>query len=956
MRRTRLWLGVGIVAATLVAGSVWVVDERRARSELETARSELKSGQAEKARRRLEALRSKHSLSGEVALLVGQAEQARGRTDLALAAWAQVPASSPFAGAARMRCAAAEIRRGRLADAEDLLLSALKLRGPHQADARESLVRLLRSQGRNEEARRLFIDGVSWSPTDSPARLVAAIRRLYKLDTDSYPVDGIRTYLTSATKRAPDDDRAWLGWAHLETRLGRLEEADRWLSRCLERRPQDSAVWQARLEWALAARRVDAMGLCLKRLSINTDSQRQVLLLRAWAGAQRGSSDLERRALDELHRIDPAHVSTIERLAELEIQAGRVDRAAELRRSKAKLEQSRDAYERQLRSQQPEAHASELAGLAQKLGRELDAAAWSALASRTPLTFGNSKMSSKGTLADLLPELVAVDGKTPSTAPRAVTVPEFRDDAETSGLRFIHQNGASNGRLIPPVSMSGGVALLDYDGDGWLDVYVVQGGSFPPTASPDGDGDRLFHNRGDGTYDDVTSSSGIANFSRGYGHGVTVGDWDNDGDPDLFITRWRHYAMYQNRGDGTFEDVTTSVGLGGDRDWPTSAAFADLDGDGDLDLYVCHYFRWEEGDRRDCTDPKDPTIYRCGPRDFPALSDHLFRNDGGRFVDVTREAGIVDRDGRGLGVVAADLDGDGRVDLFVANDMTANYFFRNLGGFHFEEQGLLSGLAANASGGYQAGMGVACGDLDGDGLIDLAVTNFYGESTTFFHNLGHGLFADHTASIGLAAPTRFMLGFGISFLDVNNDGYREILTANGHTHDGRPQFPWAMPVQLLIGGPSGTLTDVSNRAGPPFAVARLGRGLATGDLDNDGHVDALVLSQGEPLSFFHNKSTGGHFVTIRLEGQTSNRDAIGAVVTIEAGGRRQIAQRFGGGSYLSCGDPRLHFGLGSASQIDRVEVRWPSGKLDRFHHLAADKGYHLREGDLEARPLKGFAR
>ena len=260
--------------------------------------------------------------------------------------------------------------------------------------------------------------------------------------------------------------------------------------------------------------------------------------------------------------------------------------------------------------------------------------------------------------------------------------------------------------------------------------------------------------------------------------------------------------------------MTDRAGLGGDRDWPTSAAFADLDGDGDLDLYVCHYMKWDERETRTCADPNDPTVYRCLPLDFEALPDHLFRNDGGRFVDVTAEAGIVDRDGRGLGVVAADLDEDGRVDLFVANDMTANLFFRNLGGMRFEESGLAAGLAGNATGAYQAGMGVACGDLDGDGRLDLAVTNFYNESTTFFRNFGQGFFGDQTAAIGLAGPSRYVLGFGIAFLDADNDGWLDLITANGHVHDGRPQFPWKMPVQLFLNDGRGRVMDVTRQSGP----------------------------------------------------------------------------------------------------------------------------------------------
>ncbi len=422
------------------------------------------------------------------------------------------------------------------------------------------------------------------------------------------------------------------------------------------------------------------------------------------------------------------------------------------------------------------------------------------------------------TLADVLAEIA---GPTNLTAGEpggpGGSALGFSDDADAAGLRFVQENGGATGRLIPPVTSSGGVGLIDIDNDGWLDVFVVQGGSFPPDPRSTRPGDRLFRNQRDGTFEDVTDRSGIAGMPRGYGHGVAVGDYDNDGHADLFVTRWRSYALYHNRGDGTFEDATSRAGLDGDRDWPTSAAFADLDGDGDLDLYVCHYMNWDERDTRTCSDPADPSIYNCSPLDFPSRLDHVFRNDGGRFVDVTKDAGLQDLDGRGLGVLAADLDEDGKVDLFIANDMTANYLYKNNGKFRFQETGLAAGVAGNASGGFQAGMGVAGGDLDGDGRLDLAVTNFYNESTSFFRNLGQGFFSDQSAAIGLAGPSRYVLGFGIAFLDVDNDGWLDLLTSNGHVHDGRPQFPWKMPVQLYHNGGEKRpyLTEVSARAGAP---------------------------------------------------------------------------------------------------------------------------------------------
>ena len=354
--------------------------------------------------------------------------------------------------------------------------------------------------------------------------------------------------------------------------------------------------------------------------------------------------------------------------------------------------------------------------------------------------------------------------------------------------------------------------------------------------------------------------------TRGYGQGVAVGDYDNDGHPDIFVTRWRSYALYRNRGDGTFEDATQRGGLSGDRDWPTSAAFADLDNDGDLDLYVCHYLNWDADHPRSCRNAERSIPVSCDPRSFEALPDHLFRNDGGRFTDVTAHAGVIDRDGRGLGVVAVDVDDDGRVDLFVANDLSANYLLRNRGGFRFLEQGLASGVACNALGAYQAGMGVAAGDLDGDGRPDLAVTNFFNESTTLFRNLGDGQFADHTAAVGLAAPSRARLGFGIAFLDVNDDGRLDLLTANGHLNDYRPEVPYAMPVQLLRGGPGGRLEDVTARGGAALLMPHLGRGLAIGDLDNDGRVDAVVVAQDEPLVYLHNRTAGGHWLAHRAGG------------------------------------------------------------------------------------------
>ncbi len=542
----------------------------------------------------------------------------------------------------------------------------------------------------------------------------------------------------------------------------------------------------------------------------------------------------------------------------------------------------------------------------------------------------------------------------PSASPHPaapVEPPRFCDDAASAGLRFVYETGGKP--RTPPMMMGGGVALLDYDGDGWLDVYCVQGGAFPPVAGPasPAGGDRLFRNKGDGTFEDATARAGLAGAPRGYGYGAAVGDVDGDGHPDLFVTRWRSYALYRNNGDGTFADVTSRWGLGGDRDWPTSAAFADLDNDDDLDLYVCHYLKFNPDDTAASSRMPGLSPLAYSPLMYEALPDHLFRNDGGRFIDVSKESGIADAQGRGLGVVACDLDGDGRVDLFVANDLTANALYLNRGGLRFEETGHVAGVAASSLGGYQAGMGVACGDLEGDGRPDLAVTNFFGESTSLFHNEGGGLFLDRSMASGLGVASRYRLGFGAAFLDTRNLGRLDLATANGHVVDNRPTAPFAMPAQLLLGSDNGRFIDATNSAGPLWSIPRVARGLAVGDLDNDGRLDLVIVAQDGPLVFAHNQSSPRHYLTLALEGRPSNRDAVGARVIVQSGQRRQVAWRTGGGSYLSASDPRLHFGLDGSDRVDVLEVTWPSGKVDRFTALAADRAYLVREGDPQPTPI-----
>ncbi len=947
MRWKWLWLVLSLVAIAAVWGGWSWAETRRCERDLDQARGEMAGGLYHLAHQRLADLAPRRPDWGEAAYLLGACEESLGHLQAAETAWSGVGADSPFAARAVLGRVRILMNAGRFAPAEELLTSLAGNHGPDALQIRQTHEHLLRLEGRVQEARELIVN--SWEGAPDPAFV---LRRLYILEDAAFPLDYVKSSLAAADQK---DDRVWLGKANLAIWTGQFGEAARWLDACQERRSDDQPVWLARLALAVATRDAGLARQAADRLNARWFLPVEVQRLRAWLASFGADRERERQALKALVDEEPGNANAWARRAEIAVEAGDRALGESFRKKQAEATILRERYTKLIMSNDKSSHIDELRSVAEQLGRRIESRGWSLIqegrAGSEPLWSPQQVQERARRSSEMLASLVS-DQSAGATGRRALAsageiaiTPAFRDDAQAAGLRFFHDNGHTRTPFPPPEMMCGGVALFDYDRDGWLDVYVVQAGGFPPAKSTSYEGDHLFRNKGDGTFEDVSESTGIAAFGRGYGNGVTCGDFDNDGWPDLFVTRWRSYALYRNRGDGRFEDITGKAGFGGDRDWPTSAAFADLDGDGDLDLYVCHYFVYDPRNPKRCHHPDSPSDSECMPLDYASLPDHVFRNDGGTFRDVTAEAGFPDPNGRGLGVVAAHLDDDDKIDLFVANDMTANYLFLNRGGFCFEETGHLGGVAASADGLYKSGMGVACGDLDGDGLIDLAVTNFYGESTTYFRNLGQGFFVDQTAQIGMLGPTRPLLGFGHAFLDANNDGRLDDLTANGHIFDGRPRIPFAMPLVLLAGTSTGRLSDVSERAGEPFRALHLGRGLAVGDLDNDGRVDAVVLAQNEPLVYLHNiTEKPGHFLTLALEGTRSNRDAIGTRVTVVAGGQRLVAERFGGGSYQSASDPRLHFGLGDAASVETIEIRWPSGQFDRHVGVKADRVYLVREG------------
>jgi tetratricopeptide (TPR) repeat protein len=535
----------------------------------------------------------------------------------------------------------------------------------------------------------------------------------------------------------------------------------------------------------------------------------------------------------------------------------------------------------------------------------------------------------------------------PRVASRPKCAPRFEDIAQSAGVAFRYDCGATPNLFIAD-TMGGGVALFDFDNDGWLDIYFVNGCPLPfDRRSPPRPNKLYRNNRGLGTFDDVTERARVA--GRGYGMGCAVGDFDNDGHDDLFVTGLNQTVLYRNRGDGTFEDVTSRAGVSSSR-WTTAAGFGDLDGDGDLDLVVVTYVEADVESDLECRDSARRLIH-CQPERFPAQRDHLFRNNGdGTFTDVSHEAGIEVPEGKGLGLAIADFDGDSQLDIFVANDGTPNFLFRNCGRLHFEEVGLTAGVAYDASGKPTASMGVVAEDLNGDGRIDLFHTNFIDQTNTLRWNLGGGQFVDGTLAANLAAPSRSKTGFGTVAFDVDNDGTLDLFVANGHTDD-QPwaNIPMAQPPQLFLGQERGRFELVDSEASPYFARLVVGRGVASGDLDNDGQVDIVVVHRDRLASVLRNRTRSGHWLGLRLRGTRSGRTPIGARVVCSAAGRSIVRWLTSGTSYLSASDPRLWFGLGSTEKADRLEVRWPSGTVQAWSDVPADRILDVQEVDNRAR-------
>ena len=534
-------------------------------------------------------------------------------------------------------------------------------------------------------------------------------------------------------------------------------------------------------------------------------------------------------------------------------------------------------------------------------------------------------------------------GATPETS--AI---QFRDVTQQAGIRFVHNNGAFGKKFLPE-TMGPGVAFIDYDNDGWPDVFLVNGMDWPGHVQKHST-PKLYHNNRDGTFTDVTHKAGLD--IEMFGMGVAVGDYDNDGYDDLFLTAYGQSHLFHNNGNGTFTDVTQKAGLLGPREFSTSAAWVDYDKDGHLDLVVGNYVQWTQETDLYCTLDGKSKSY-CTPESYKGTPVRLWHNRGdGTFEDVTQKAGLGEPTSKTLGVAVLDYDNDGWPDLLFSNDTQPNKLYRNNGNGTFTEKAVVAGVAFSEDGVARAGMGVDAGDYDHSGHPSLLITNFANQMLSLYHNEGNGLFVDEAPRSEIGRASLLTLGFGCFFFDYDLDGWPDVLVANGHIDADiqrvQANVKYAMPPHLFRNVGNGKFAEVTKTLGAGFAAPRVGRGVAYADINNDGRLDVLISTNTGPVYLFRNEAQGtsaaNRSLRMKLTGTKSNRDGIGATVKLTSGGETQTQMLRSGSSYLSASELVLTFGLAQREKADGIEIRWPSGQVDRLTDVAAGETVSVTEG------------
>ena len=535
----------------------------------------------------------------------------------------------------------------------------------------------------------------------------------------------------------------------------------------------------------------------------------------------------------------------------------------------------------------------------------------------------------------------------------------FQDITAHAGIHFTHNNGAFGKKWLPE-TMGPGCAFMDYDNDGYPDIVLVNGEDWPGHPHGGATTLKLYHNNRDGTFTDVTRKAGLA--IPMYGLGIAVGDYDNDGYDDLFITALGQSHLFHNNGNGTFTDVTRSAGLWGPNEFSTGAAWVDYDRDGKLDLVVANYVQWSEKTDLYCTIDGAHKSY-CTPESYKGTSVRLWHNlGGGKFEDATQKAGLSDPTSKSLGIAILDYNGDGWPDILIANDTQPNKLYVNRKNGTFEERGVTAGIGFSEDGVARAGMGVDAADYDHTGHPSVIISNFANQMVSLYHNEGNGLFVDEAPQSEVGRATLVTLGFGCFFFDYDNDGWPDIFVADGHIEDAiervQKRVKYAEPSHLFRNLGGGKFQEVTQQMGTAFAAPRVARGAAYADIDNDGYLDILLTTNAGPAYLFHNEGGTNHSLRFKLVGTKSNRDGIGAVARVVSSDARQWKMLRSGSSYLSQSELVLTFGLGAATKADSVEIDWPSGQVDKLGNVNAGQTVTVQEakGIVSALPYGRFAK
>ena len=961
-----VWTVLVAVALLVALPLAWRVDWTPTPTLFRQARSALERADYAESLRLGQRLMDRPSHRTEGILFVAESSARLGDFDEALRLLEQVPADNPSLAetaallTARIQCD--DLHRP--TDAERSLRKALRI-NPASLPAHEKLAFILGLAGR------------SWEAVPHRLALVAqdqvSVHHLSLLalgNTAAENPDVIAAY----AKDSPDDPVVQCGLARIALRDGRIEEGERLLDEITRRHPTLFAAQAWKGEVLLNRRDHAALTAWQAALPDGADDFPDLWFVRGGWAVQQEEPRVAVRCYWECLRRDPNHQTASYQLANLLGQLGDAESADVFRRHARLLGDLIMAAKTveitgTLDAGQRAAESSEALGLfgeawawrqvlrgsnpgfhwdPQKTGRSRPEAG----APRVDPQFDPTRRIDLTSYP--LPKWGTVSVANDAVRHPASSVGDriaFVEDTRAAGIDFIYRNGSNpntEGEYIYEFS-GGGVAAFDYDRDGWPDLYFTQGSDRRPDVAQDKLLDRLYRNGGSGRFVDSTVACGIREV--GFSQGCAVGDFDNDGFPDLYVANIGANRFHRNNGDGTFTDVTRQTGTAGDR-WTTSCAMADFNGDGNPDLFTVNYVTGKDLFSHTCR-MADGSPRLCTPHEFPAAHDQLFINLGdGRFEDLSAAAGIEVPEGKGLGVVAADFDRSGRVSLFVANDAVPNFYLHNVtarrgDAARFEERGYISGLAVDADGQPQACMGVATGDANGDGRLDLYVSNFRNESNTLYLQQADGSFVDATRQSGLREPSYPMLGFGTQFLDANLDGWEDLVLTNGHVgnlkHHG---VAYEMPPQFFHNLGQGRFVELpASTLGRFFAGAYLGRGLARLDWNRDGREDFAVSHLKSPAALVTNQTARpGNFLAVQLRGVESSRDAVGTTVTVTAGGRQQVRQLTAGDGYQASNEHQLVFGLGGADIIERMQVTWPSGAIQSFSKLHSNSNVLVIEG------------